>query len=187
MRLRSTETLHSSHDLLLYWTRINNGTAFIVSIARLTSVLDSDKQWHCIHRVHCKTYFCSGLRSTRMMNSLFDGISLSTSALSRRSRWGPSMSWSFLIWSSFEMSANFSKKSCRLLQQEGKEMYVLCLCIYKLYLMTVKTTMINNLISRKLSYASHIMRHTSGHGNTGVNYEMGGTILCKAVKEKNLG
>ena len=28
--------------------------------------------------------------------------------------------------------------------------------------------------------------HT-GHGNTGVNYEMGGTILCKTVKEKDLG
>ena len=26
-----------------------------------------------------------------------------------------------------------------------------------------------------------------GHGNTGVNYEMGGTILCKTVKEKDLG
>ena len=26
----------------------------------------------------------------------------------------------------------------------------------------------------------------AGHGNTGVNYEMGGTILCKAVKEKDL-
>ena len=25
------------------------------------------------------------------------------------------------------------------------------------------------------------------HGNTGVNYEMGGTILCKTVKEKDLG
>ena len=28
--------------------------------------------------------------------------------------------------------------------------------------------------------------HT-GHGNTGVNYEMGGTIICKTVKEKDLG
>ena len=28
--------------------------------------------------------------------------------------------------------------------------------------------------------------HT-GSGNTGVNYEMGGTILCKTVKEKDLG
>ena len=27
----------------------------------------------------------------------------------------------------------------------------------------------------------------AGHGNTGVNYEMGGTILCKTVKEKDLG
>ena len=26
----------------------------------------------------------------------------------------------------------------------------------------------------------------AGHGNTGVNYEMGGTILCKTVKEKDL-
>ena len=26
-----------------------------------------------------------------------------------------------------------------------------------------------------------------GHGNTGVNYEIGGTILCKTVKEKDLG
>ena len=25
------------------------------------------------------------------------------------------------------------------------------------------------------------------HGNTGVNYEMGGTILCKTVKEKDFG
>ena len=25
------------------------------------------------------------------------------------------------------------------------------------------------------------------HGNTGVNYEMGGTILCKTVNEKDLG
>ena len=25
------------------------------------------------------------------------------------------------------------------------------------------------------------------YGNTGVNYEMGGTILCKNVKEKDLG
>ena len=29
-------------------------------------------------------------------------------------------------------------------------------------------------------------RHT-GPGNTGVNYEMGGTILSKTVKEKDLG
>ena len=27
----------------------------------------------------------------------------------------------------------------------------------------------------------------AGHGNTGVNYEMGGTILYKTVKEKDLG
>ena len=27
----------------------------------------------------------------------------------------------------------------------------------------------------------------AGHGNTGVTYEMGGTILCKTVKEKDLG
>ena len=27
----------------------------------------------------------------------------------------------------------------------------------------------------------------AGPGNTGVNYEMGGTILCKTVKEKDLG
>ena len=26
----------------------------------------------------------------------------------------------------------------------------------------------------------------AGHGNTGVNYEMRGTILCKTVKEKDL-
>ena len=27
----------------------------------------------------------------------------------------------------------------------------------------------------------------AGHRNTGVNYEMGGTILCKTVKENDLG
>ena len=27
----------------------------------------------------------------------------------------------------------------------------------------------------------------AGHGNTGVNYEIGGTIQCKTVKEKDLG
>ena len=27
----------------------------------------------------------------------------------------------------------------------------------------------------------------AGHGNTGVNYEMGGTIICKTVKENDLG
>ena len=27
----------------------------------------------------------------------------------------------------------------------------------------------------------------AGHGNTGVNYEIGGTIRCKTVKEKDLG
>ena len=27
----------------------------------------------------------------------------------------------------------------------------------------------------------------AGHGNTGVNNEMGGTILCKTEKEKDLG
>ncbi len=27
----------------------------------------------------------------------------------------------------------------------------------------------------------------SGHGHTGANYEMGGNILCKTVKEKELG
>ena len=27
----------------------------------------------------------------------------------------------------------------------------------------------------------------AGHENTGVNYEMGGTILCKTVKENDLG
>ena len=32
----------------------------------------------------------------------------------------------------------------------------------------------------------HKCLHT-GPGNTGMNYEMGGTILCKTVKEKDLG
>ena len=27
----------------------------------------------------------------------------------------------------------------------------------------------------------------TGHGNTGVDYEMGGKILCKTVKEEDLG
>ena len=27
----------------------------------------------------------------------------------------------------------------------------------------------------------------AGRGNTGVNYEMRGTVLCKTVKEKHLG
>ena len=27
----------------------------------------------------------------------------------------------------------------------------------------------------------------AGNGNTGVNYEMGGTIICKNIKEKDLG
>ena len=27
----------------------------------------------------------------------------------------------------------------------------------------------------------------TGHGNTGMNYEMGGTILSKTVKEKDVG
>ena len=29
--------------------------------------------------------------------------------------------------------------------------------------------------------------HIAGPGHTGMNYEMGGTILCKTVKEKDLG
>ena len=31
------------------------------------------------------------------------------------------------------------------------------------------------------------MPSRTGHGNTGVNYVMGGTIICKTVKEKDLG
>ena len=27
----------------------------------------------------------------------------------------------------------------------------------------------------------------AGHGTTGVNFEMGGIILCKTIKEKDLG
>ena len=43
------------------------------------------------------TYFCKALSSTLTMNSLFDGMSFKTSALSRRSMWGPRISCNFLI------------------------------------------------------------------------------------------
>ncbi|KAG7252460.1 hypothetical protein CRUP_006239, partial [Coryphaenoides rupestris] len=44
-----------------------------------------------------------GLSSTRTISSVLEGMFLKTSALSRRSMWGPSRSWSFLIWSSLEI------------------------------------------------------------------------------------
>ena len=56
-----------------------------------------------------------GLSSTRTMNSDLEGMFLSTSPFSLRSRWSPSMSCRRLICSSFEMSANSSRKPCRLL------------------------------------------------------------------------
>ena len=34
-----------------------------------------------------------------------------------------------------------------------------------------------------LNFGKYKCLHTE-HGNTGVNYDMGGTILCKTVKEK---
>lgn len=61
------------------------------------------------------THFCIWLSSTLTISSVLAGMFLNTSALSRRSMWGPSRSWSFLIWSSLEMSANSSRKPSRLL------------------------------------------------------------------------
>lgn len=62
------------------------------------------------------TYFCMGLSSTLTMSSVFEGMCLKTSAFSLLSMCGPSMSWSFLIWSSLAMSANSSRNPSRLLQ-----------------------------------------------------------------------
>lgn len=61
-------------------------------------------------------YFCMGLSSTRTMSSVFEGMCLNTSAFNLLSMCGPSMSWSFLIWSSLAMSANSSRNPSRLLQ-----------------------------------------------------------------------
>jgi hypothetical protein len=66
-----------------------------------------------------KTYFCIGESSTRTMNSDLDGMFLSTSDLSRRSRWHPRRSCSFFTCSSLEMSANSSRKPWRSLQGQG--------------------------------------------------------------------
>ena len=65
------------------------------------------------------TYFCIWLNSTRTISSVFAGMFLNTSALSRLSMCGPSRSCSFLIWSSLEMSANSSRKPSRLLQEKN--------------------------------------------------------------------
>lgn len=65
-------------------------------------------------------YFCMGLSSTLTMSSVFEGMCLKTSAFSLLSMCGPSMSWSFLIWSSLAMSANSSRNPSRLLQREKK-------------------------------------------------------------------
>ena len=51
--------------------------------------------------------------------------------------------------------------------------------IEKLILWSEKWQMLFNFEKYKYEHA--------GHGNTGVNYERGGTILCKTVKEKDLG
>lgn len=81
---------------------------------RLTGLQD----WNWASTLH--THFCIGLSSTRTISSVLDGIFLNTSALSRRNMWGPSMSCSFLIWSSLAMSANSSKKPSKLLQKKKK-------------------------------------------------------------------
>lgn len=67
------------------------------------------------------SYFCIGLSSTLTISSVLAGMFLKTSAFSLRNMWGPSRSWSFLIWSSLEMSANSSRKPSRLLQREREE------------------------------------------------------------------
>ena len=51
--------------------------------------------------------------------------------------------------------------------------------IYKLIKWSEKWQMLFNFEKCKCLHA--------GHGNTGVNYALGGTILCKTVKEKDLG
>lgn len=64
-----------------------------------------------------------GLSSTLTMSSVFEGMCLKTSAFSLLSMCGPSMSWSFLIWSSLAMSANSSRNPSRLLQRRKKHKY----------------------------------------------------------------
>ena len=54
---------------------------------------------------------------------------------------------------------------------------VICLLTY---------IMANGKWQMLLHFEKCICLHTE-HGNTGVNYEMGGIILCKTVKEKCLG
>lgn len=62
-------------------------------------------------------HFCIGLSSTRTMSSVLEGMCLKTSAFSLLSMCGPSMSCSFLIWSSLAMSANSSRKISSLLHR----------------------------------------------------------------------
>lgn len=67
-------------------------------------------------------HFCMGLSSTRTMSSVLEGMCLKTSAFSLLSMCGPSMSCSFLIWSSLAMSANSSRKISSLLHRVQGEM-----------------------------------------------------------------
>ena len=67
------------------------------------------------------TYFCITLSSTLTILSDLEGIFFNTSAFNLLNMWGPNMSWSFLIWSSFEMSVNSSMNRFKLLQGDHKK------------------------------------------------------------------
>ncbi|RNA41351.1 hypothetical protein BpHYR1_050431 [Brachionus plicatilis] len=59
--------------------------------------------------------------SMRTISSDFDGIDLSTSALRRRSRCGPSRSCSLTTWSSLDRSENSCKKPFKSLKSWGRK------------------------------------------------------------------
>ena len=79
------------------------------------------------------THFCWGLSSTLTMSSLLEGIPFKTSAFRRRSMWGPSISWSFLIWSSLATSSNSVRKLFWLLKNNLKQTTVLSGLCWSMY------------------------------------------------------
>lgn len=111
---------------------MTNHSNFIFDHVSLLAKLDSTYNWvTTIQKVHLHhtlslhalfTHFCMGLSSTLTMSSVLEGMCLKTSAFSLLSMCGPSMSCSFLIWSSLAMSANSSRNPSRLLQsREGEK------------------------------------------------------------------
>lgn len=131
------------------------------------------------------THFCMGLSSTRTMSSVLEGMCLNTSALSLLSICGPSMSWSFFIWSSLAISANSSRKPSRLLK-EMVNTYGMCWMIKWLCTHTpLKHTPVHlpkSLWSEKIEQVKELFQVVLERGSRKQQFVLKGVIIQHSEK-----